>query len=123
MFFSCTKKKGPRQSNDGDVGQITEEDRCRLCKHARSTYIRRFNYKNLPPEYFHQPDDTVKSLLIAKGLSISDIYPEFWIHLPKDLKPTKYTIKVCESCYKEQIQKNVQPWNTWESIYLKTRKK
>lgn len=88
---------------------------CMTCKNSEIKYIREFDYKKLPPEYFHRPDNSVITLANQFKAS-SKMFPDFWIQLPKDLVLTKYVLCLCSTCYDKISSDPIQPWNRWTKV-------
>jgi hypothetical protein len=76
--------------------------------------MRIFNYKLLPPEYFHPPDENIVIMLGYHG--VKNLYPDYWIHLPPEKLLTKYTTKACSYCYVNRYNKFADPWCQWKKL-------
>jgi hypothetical protein len=118
FFCSFSRKKGktnimPKTTDDADE---TKANLCMKCERANFSYVRVFDFTKLPREYFHQPSDTVTALLSSRNINRTDMYPDYWIHLPINLLKTRYPYKVCESCYKQEATEYLHPWNKWNEI-------
>lgn len=128
MALLCKKKKNKVHDTSNTQDNIitrTEpnhmvKEMCYRCSKTPYTYVRIFDHRLLPAEYFHQPDDNMLNIMKTHGLSEMETYPEYWIHLPQDLILTKYPYKVCDECY--QVAKNNQTyaWNIWNKIDQKS---
>ena len=86
---------------------------CMNCRSNPAIFLRDFDYKKLPVEYFHEPDEYVKSILRRENISA---YPDYWIHLPHELKLTRYQYKVCIDCYNLLKDQDLNLWNEWIRI-------
>ena len=89
---------------------------CMNCHSASAKHLRAFDYKKLPEEYFHRPESSVASLLAYRGIDDSQLYPDYWVHLPKQYTFTKYPLKVCDACYAKIKNDELQPWNSWKTL-------
>lgn len=111
----------------GKVTKTKKEDKknktnniCQKCGSLNGTnyakYIRTFDYHKLPEKYFYKPEGHEEALLKTSGISENDLYPDYWIHLPKTLMVTKYPYKVCEKCYYIEKHEKLEVWNEWQKI-------
>src|SRR5580765_7265113 len=50
---------------------------CYRCGNKPYTYIRIFDYRYLPPEYFHSPDEDMLNIMKTLNISEMETYPEY----------------------------------------------
>lgn len=113
---SKKKKVRPIDKREPDITNnidVRKKITCQKCHKFLTTYVRIFDYKMLPNEFFKRPDPSVEFLLNTSTFTETNIYPNFWVQLPKELNLTKYPFKVCDGCY--QIEKDIplNIWNQW----------
>lgn len=113
------KSDGKKTINKNDYKDITnnidirQKITCQLCHEQPTTYVRVFDYRLLPTEFFQRPDQNILSLLHSRGITDEDAYPNYWVQLPKELSLTKYPFKICEICYCVEKNKPLNIWNQW----------
>ena len=94
--------------------KIDKSDMCMRCNINDSKYIREFNYKKLPHEYFYKPHEFIIAILKIQNINP---YPDYWIQLPPELKLTRYKYKVCSNCFIRSIlNENIYQWNEWKEL-------
>ncbi len=134
LSLICKKKKNKVNAVTTDTQEKTitqtemtcgskraTREMCYRCTSVPYTYIREFDYKLLPAEYFHLPDDNTLNIMKTQGLSEMETYPEYWIHLPREFVLSKYPYKVCDECYDAIKDNQTHVWNTWNQVHVSTK--
>lgn len=89
--------------------------KCSNCRENNATNVRIFDYKKLPTEYFHRPDETIVQML-KYSIPEDEIYPTYWIHLPLNMICSKYPYYTCDECHKKIYKEFLFTWNRWEKL-------
>lgn len=102
---------------EGSAQNELEKRVCQVCRFPyRDIYkIRKFDYQNLPTEYFYHPSPGMTMMIVTRVGYIP--YPDTWIHLPYDKRLTGYDTRCCYECYAALDNIGLDPWNYWKSSH------
>jgi hypothetical protein len=95
------------------IQNTSYKNRCQICKRLPASFIRKFDYSELPVEYFYPPEENFEVVVSRLQKEETDrlFYPDCWIHLPKEKILTRYDTRYCISC--KNKEKELDQWNYW----------